>query len=188
LFGTIILGKRFVESFNVALYFAIREKENSHENGVIWLLNAHDLNEVRTKSTAIRVLGDSEENDYVTNFCHVREKGSGWTGLEIVAVLPPYTNPRILAQQGAFTLHENLELSLEELHERDISDRKVRKYLIKIEVPASMKNELGKMLELSAINEYFLFPDIEGLSKHLNEQYSYKISTRTSALPPIVTQ
>jgi hypothetical protein len=164
----------WTESFNVALYFAVREENFDQKDGAVWILNPFDLNEIRTKHYSVKVLGDSEEYDYVNNFCDVdpNDKKKRWEGMGIVSVLSPQINSRLVAQQAVFTLHIDLGLSLEQLQEKDAMSPNGRKYLEKVIIPADIKSELRQMLELSSVNEHSLFPDIEGLSKHLSKKYS----------------
>lgn len=83
---------------------------------------------------------------------------------------PPLNNPRIIAQQGWFTLHRysaetNEFVTLE--RNRDTSE-----YLNEVRIAAHARKELLKALSRHGVASHTLFPDLGGLSQYLNEYYS----------------
>ena len=81
---------------------------------------------------------------------------------EGVGKVKPYgTAPRVVRQSGIFTIHNpptlNIEDNLEEEHK-----------LEKIIIDSSYRRELRFELSHYGINELSLFPDVDGLSQHVN--------------------
>lgn len=83
---------------------------------------------------------------------------------------PPMNNPRIIAQQGWFTLHRFSEKSegfvpLEK--NRDTSD-----YLEEVHIASDSKREMLNALSGHGIASHTLFPDLSGLTQYLNKHHS----------------
>lgn len=90
---------------------------------------------------------------------------------EIGVYQPTASSNRIANQYGYFTIHKNPKTPL--------NDENKDGYLEKLIIPATLKIELTQMLNQYGINYLTLFPDLEGLSKHLSwfsENYDYWIS------------
>ncbi|WP_338376580.1 FRG domain-containing protein [uncultured Flavobacterium sp.] len=87
---------------------------------------------------------------------------------EIGLYQPSTSSNRLANQYGYFTIHKNPKKSL--------NDKNKNGYLEKLIIPANLKLELTQMLNQYGINYLTLFPDLEGLSKHLSwfaENYDY---------------
>lgn len=83
---------------------------------------------------------------------------------------PPMNNPRIIAQQGWFTVHKYANTSdgfvpLE--HNKDTKD-----YLEEVRIFGSAKKDLLKALAGHGISSHTLFPDLNGLTQHLNKVHA----------------
>lgn len=90
------------------------------------------------------------------------------TNIEIGLYQPNTSSNRLANQYGYFTIHKNPKTSL--------NDKNKEGYLEKLIIPANLKLELLQMLNQYGINYLTLFPDLEGLSKHLSwfaENYDY---------------
>lgn len=82
---------------------------------------------------------------------------------------PRLDNPRILAQHGWFTLHRYSKsaegfVALE-------SNTEIRGHLSEFRIPNGQRAQLLRSLDRHGINRRTLFPDLEGLCKHLNWQF-----------------
>lgn len=83
---------------------------------------------------------------------------------------PPMNNPRIIAQQGWFTVHRYSDKSegfvpLE--RNRDTKD-----YLDEVRIAGSAKRNLLQALAGHGISSHTLFPDLSGLTQHLNKVHA----------------
>ncbi len=77
---------------------------------------------------------------------------------DIVAIEGYNLYSRIQSQNGVFTLHSNISKPLEVLNPEAI---------IKIDIPEHVKFEAKRFLQLAGIDTFSLFPDLDGLVKHL---------------------
>lgn len=104
-------------------------------------------------------------------FCHmpnvfIVEQTSGpfKSSDNVFGYQPRAINQRILVQKGIFTWHGKPSNPLE-VHFRDI--KKTLPDLIYIEIPSKLKEAIIQELDNYGINDEFLFPDLEGLAKHI---------------------
>jgi hypothetical protein len=77
-----------------------------------------------------------------------------------IAILPPHTNDRIIAQQGSFTIHGHESIALDELAQRRGSSIR----LARITIDRANIPHLWRELELMGISEASLFPGLESLA------------------------
>ena len=84
-----------------------------------------------------------------------------------MAIAPIRSNPRILAQQGVFTVHGADMSGLEELFGVDSAADGVSSGLVKIEIDQQAAPGLCQDLEVLQIHEFALFPELPTLAKHL---------------------
>ncbi len=142
----------WTETFSVALHFAV--KNFSGRAADIWVLNASELNDVSCDRRVIQYPEADFEHDYYEYFIARQGKFIG----EVVAVRPTKTYLRVSAQKGIFTVHDNLSQGLDTLFPTSV---------VRIPLPKSALKGAVKFLELSGVNEYTLFPDLDGLSRWL---------------------
>jgi len=144
----------WTETFSVALYFAIK---NADKEAAVWILNPWELNE---RALKLRYLIDPLDLPY--NYyeyyveCTAKLEGS------VIAMSPLRHNPRLFHQRAGFTLHDDLETPLEYLHPSSIT---------KLVLEQSGFTDAKHFLELAGINEFTLFPDLDGLARELKRRY-----------------
>jgi hypothetical protein len=144
----------WTESFAIALFFALA---GEGEKPCIWILNPYALNEKSLKLLEILDVPDLEFT-YVDYFL----KQSRPFPAPGLAVRPRRHVRRIGQQLSAFTLHGDLHRPLDKVYP-DV----VRRFTI----PTSAILGAWEFLELTGLSEYTLFPDLDGLSRHLKRQY-----------------
>jgi hypothetical protein len=148
----------WTETFAVALYFAITECK--HEAS-IFFLDPYSLNKLTCGQDEILDLDADFKNDYYGYFIDDALKGEAFPG-NVIAIYPPRRNSRILAQKGVFTLHN---------HEQPL-DTMYAQCIRRFDLSAEALDEAKRFLELSGVNDYAIFPDLEGLSRHLKKRYA----------------
>jgi len=83
---------------------------------------------------------------------------------------PRQNNPRIVAQHGWFTLHrysaKDKKFVPLELHAR------IKNYITEIRIPATSREGMLRSLDRHGTNLRVLFPDLEGLCRHLNWKHN----------------
>ena len=153
------------ESLASALYFAVK---GDPLNPCIWVLNAYLLNKAARKKAGrpdieeIIVPGVDPLEDYFDHFVLHEDQGKKEWPFKLPIFLDvPWASDRIAAQKGYFTFHENAK-SLEE---------QVPNLVQKVEIPDSAIPDARKFLERAGVNEYTIFPDLEGFARHLKTRY-----------------
>lgn len=82
---------------------------------------------------------------------------------------PMLNNERIVAQHGWFTAHAYSNRSKRFVTlENNVN---TREHLTEITVPANLKKEILRRLSTFGVNNRTVFPDVNGLSSHLNWKY-----------------
>ena len=112
------------------------------------------------------------------------EKDKYWSQKKLngVGFIPRSISKRILNQSGVFTIHIPVSNPLRaspfspDHPEAELSN------LCKILIPSSFKQDLIKMLDFYGINSATIFPDLDGLSVHVNEMTKELKRTYTEAV------
>ena len=130
----------------VALWFVVENSPEKNERGVVWIL--------KTEPSDFR---DTEQdtnplNNKVTKIFRSR-----------------VMSRRISAQSGVFTVHR---ISDEGKVVQFESNATFREKLIKINIPAESFASIRKSLKMMGVNHSTIFPDIDGLCKHLERRFS----------------
>ncbi len=144
----------WTESFGTALYFAL------NGNGVtpcVWMLNPYDLNEVSYNSSSIP--NPLRDLDFSYTDAYTDKKRNPYRFP--IAIIAPRTSDRLFAQKGLFTLQGSDPRPIDQIPE-------LSKCIAKFEIPSDAIDDAKMFLKLSGINHYSIFPDLDGLAKHLN--------------------
>jgi hypothetical protein len=143
----------WTESFAVGLFFATSNWTRG--KAAVWMLNPLQLNLVSGGKEEIIA---PSKVDYWDRFTNIDQK--------TIAIYPIKNNTRIAAQHGVFTVQGNTLLSLEdEFKESLISQRALKK----IELSIDVREDALNFLRQNGINNFSLFPDLDGLAKYIND-------------------
>lgn len=145
----------WTENFSVALYFALRANK---PNPCVWILDPYNLNSQSFGSQAIFNTLTDLEFDYFKGF--IAESVA--PNKTPIAILPITQSMRVFVQKSVFTLHGTKRGGIEKLFPDCVT---------KIEIPGGAIPGARSFLNLSGVNEYFLFPDSDGLGRHLIEKH-----------------
>jgi hypothetical protein len=169
----------WTDNLGNALYFALRGHDPAADDGpCIWLLNGYALNEI---SASIKEPESPKEwfrelfaPQYVFDQSKVvfdaysdavaAGEGAGIYWEMPIAIYPEHKNYRLHAQRGYFTIHGKDSRPIEE---------QVPPLVREIKIPPELVGPALKFFERAGINEYSLFPDLDGLARHLNGMYGY---------------
>jgi hypothetical protein len=121
-----------------ALWFAVAQVPVQGQNGVVWTFHPSDRQRI---DVTVKKDGPLSENAV----CYFE---------------PSHVSPRIRAQEGCFTVQPETERPLEQTNGTS-------KRLKKIVIKASSFWYLRYQLDLYGLNESVLFPDLDGLCRHL---------------------
>ncbi len=140
----------------VALYFAVCEQQS--EEGVIYAYFPPLMDSLADESRVDRVGGQRiSTNDIGDNYPYF-------------GFIPSVVNPRIDRQSGLFTYHLWGSDAIE-------ANRKIM-------IPSDCKTDLKYTLGIMGVNESTVFPDLDGLSGHIN---SISISYPPEKPPAVAT-
>lgn len=143
-------------SLATALFFATQNWEEGNNKPSIWILNPSKLNEKLAGGGSL-VLPSGDFESYVSD-----EK------LQSAAIAPLYNSPRLIAQQGQFTLQGNFNGDLKA--EIDAKDSRHSDILMEIELSMDLKEDIFSYLHMNGVNDYSIFPDLDGLSRLVNKR------------------
>lgn len=152
----------WTETLGVAIYFALRDAAVT-ATPCVWLLNPYTLNEQSWGHDDFIVpeylLEDGYSlGDYLQDFSD--DAVFPWS--EPVAIYPVQRSNRLHAQRGYFTIHGENRKPLE-----TISSHAVRQVpLSRAAIPGAQE-----FLSIAGIDDHSLFPDLDGLTRHLHAKY-----------------
>jgi hypothetical protein len=159
-----------------ALYFALmgaQGKQNNRgktifeEAATVWILdpvkwNQYSLRRVSFKGGALAP-GDENLNGYIPS--------SSFSGILPLALYGVHNSPRIVAQQGVFTIFGKNTFPMEEICTRDNFPQDC---LIRITIKSSVIGSMRKSLLNHGITESVVFPDLEGLALEIKRHFGFE--------------
>ncbi|WP_051590594.1 FRG domain-containing protein [Flavobacterium daejeonense] len=130
----------------VALWFACENQQNINKNSYLYILSCDDDLQV-----------DLSKNQ------------SPFSSSLTKILRPTLNNERIVVQSGWFTAHKYSNkakrfVTLE-------TNSAIKTSLTQIEIPADIKKDILNKLSMFGINSRTVYPDVNGLSMHLNWKY-----------------
>jgi hypothetical protein len=156
-------------TFSVALYFALkpyifdtnfRAAQFARKRApCVWILDPFELNFSVTGTASILSPNLDFKSTYAEYF--ILDTAESLES-EVLAISPTRTDRRLAVQQGFFTLHSALFAPLE-----------VRQgsFLKKFVLPPTALDDALGFISLAGMNEYVLFPDLDGLARFLLERH-----------------
>lgn len=151
----------WTENFGTALYFALNGDGNTP---TIWMFNPYELNKISYKHEAIP--NPMRDLEFSYNECYIENEKKGFENP--IAIIPPRVGDRIFAQKGLFTIHGS---NLNALNKNS----EIKKCFKKFVIPKTAINDAKIFLKLAGINHYSIYPDLDGLSKHLVDSLIKKL-------------
>jgi hypothetical protein len=130
----------------VALWFACQDQYSMNESSFLYILSCDNNMQV-----------------------DISKNKSPFENNSTKILRPTLNNERIVAQSGWFTAHRYSKPSNQFVTlEKNIS---IKSKLTEIEIPAEFKKDLLRKLSMFGVNSRTVFPDVNGLSLHLNWKY-----------------
>ena len=176
----------WTESLATALYFALSDHVLGTSNSssrsrvgakriprygdrspVVWLLEAGRLNKLSIKYDSVVHTPGKLSNPYLPSSAVSKRRQSSAHGkIWPIAILPSRSNPRIVSQQGTFTLHGTRKLPLQEIARRfkGVS-------LGAVQLDLTRADALWSELETLGINQMTTFPDLDHIAEHIKRIY-----------------
>jgi hypothetical protein len=163
----------------VALFFATEPL--SEENTIdarVWILDPTWMNENFFQDTNLVIPFSLIADDFMNWWLPDRvsvgnpksfvDEGKSYTNQSPVAIYPSYTNDRLIAQQGMFTVHGSDVRPLEEqLYGVSPSNRRLG-YLT---IDGNYIDDIHRELAVLGVTEFSLMPDADHLAKYMKDYY-----------------
>lgn len=147
------------ESFGVALFFALKNWDGKR-NAAIWMLDPVKMNKINRNLEGLV----TPRNNYY-DFLSGKKTFPDLS----YALYPRKNSRRLIAQQGVFTLQGN---SLKPLDQENDGELVKQGYLKRIVIKPELWKDATAFLKLAGINNFTLFPDLDGLSAFIKETLS----------------
>jgi hypothetical protein len=147
----------WTQSFAVALYFAVSGMRQSP--AAVWILDPYALNKAAVGDEAIWMPQFDFPHTYFDYFLADKRKKFP---APVLAIYPPKNTTRLFAQRGVFTIHGDLDRPLEAIYPQSLK---------KIVIEPALQPEARRFLQLAGINEFALFPDLDGLARWLKHEH-----------------
>src|SRR5262249_32721017 len=110
-----------------------------------------------------RILYDAVDK---VDFDYYNAARTGFPNKLPIAMRPTWSNPRILAQAGGFTVHGRDEAPLDSLVDREIAKR--------VPIPHNIVYDLRHKIETEGTNHFTMLGGPEGLARQLANEYLAK--------------
>jgi hypothetical protein len=140
-----------------ALFFAVEDSNYDNQLGVLWQLRPTKMNKIMMGHETVLLLPHRSLATLLEPAFTGRQPGSSTAA----AVMAPEVDLRMAVQQSMFTIHRDKN-ALEK-------SSQAAKFLRKFIIPAESKKKLRYELRAFGVRRSSLFPDLENLSRDLEE-------------------
>ena len=148
----------WTNNLGVSLYFAVSSSV-LHSPMSLYIMDPIELNKLSNKK-GIHVLQDNTMGlSYIKNYVEREPFPARYP----IAAKCDSINQRVKAQSGMFTIHGDEENESDII--TTILDKKSAIY--RIDISSEAISSLNDYFDFSGINEYTIFPDIQGIASHL---------------------
>lgn len=150
----------WTSNLGIALYFATTSSIDDISMS-LYIVNPLELNALSGKNGIPILPNDSMGLSYVTNYIDRNPFPARYP----IAVKCDNINSRVKAQSGMFTIHgdENNREEIDIITE--LLDKKSSIY--KIEISTKAHDSIKEYFDITGIKDYTIFPDIQGIARHL---------------------
>jgi len=154
----------WTEGSLIALYFAVREPDNTYIPSV-YFMNPYWFDEFVYKKNEGEGIAYNTDDSAITEDHRSRllsYLGEGETPKYPICIDPPVINSRIHAQKSVFTIHGRLINPF-----RMLAKNNDKAQIVKIRFSTKKAEHIKQQLDGMGITEGTLFPDLEGLARDM---------------------
>lgn len=144
----------WTESPLVALYFAVEKPSRDGQEGGVWCLDPERLNELAGFERRVYCAGIDRELDVYTPT--ELKAAPVKTEFKPAALIAARSFPRLIAQQGVFTVIHRDSTALERIADSEL--------LARVRIPPSAKAPIRATLHALGINRLSMFPELQSVS------------------------
>jgi hypothetical protein len=154
----------------VALFFATEDPRQDSQNGLIWCVRRHDTNEALP--SRVRSVLKTQKGQMFTLATLREHFRKGLIDLDkepdpaLLWFEPPSLSPRIVNQYAFFSVMTHVE----NRHCEWLA--KLPKCYWRVSVPAALKSEVRRRLQVMNITERMIYTGLEGIARWIRAYYS----------------
>jgi hypothetical protein len=142
----------WTESALAALYFSVENTVHDDKDGVVWCLDPYRLNKLAGREDLQCAGIDDELDPYTIESLHKTIAG---TDFKPVAVIAPRSFPRLVAQQGVFTVTHREQVALDTVDQPHL--------LARVQVKSKAKPAIRVALKALGITRLTMYPELQSL-------------------------
>jgi hypothetical protein len=142
------------EVLGVAVFFAILRDTGT--DSCVYVLNPKALNLEATGASAVK-RRDVKDFDYKKVYW---QRDAAILPSRPIAMEPDFQNPRILAQKGKFTIHNDNPAPL---------DEQCPSCVKRVVLPYSARSGAREFLQFANLNQFSVFPDMVGIAPFIRD-------------------
>lgn len=148
----------------IALFFALTPEENITDDRIIWAIDPFLLNKEYSGNETLFTPNSYSDDDENVDLYLPRTlfKSSENIPSHPIAIEPTFSNNRIFAQQGCFTLHGSDTNTIDEFYQKKNIDK-----IIKIRIKCNEVKKIYKELNNLGIREDIIYQDLNSLSRRI---------------------
>jgi len=162
----------------MALFFALDSNRDSLNNPIIALLSPTvlidyafvEIGASTKKSGSMLYPGEHSTFKWITNILAESKLSQDEIPNSPISLLPPYSDPRIIAQRSCFTLFGKEINGFNKNGEHIVCPCCGRRIISKLVIDGREKNNLRKELTRIGISSGKVFPGLDGLAKEITEE------------------
>lgn len=137
----------------LALYFAVRN-EPGVQDAAVWIIDPWSMNKKTVGRAELLLTSDKAAEAYLPPI-YTHSKGVPKLP---AAIVPSHNSDRITVQRGTFTVHGSSKEGVQEV----FTDR-----LIRVVIPRADSIPIKRLLRMSGIGEFTVFPELDGLCREI---------------------
>lgn len=155
----------WTEGYLFALFFALKlnKGDNAFQDPCIWIIDPQELNKFSINKAEIIRSNDNQNKEILSEYLNFTNQNNELP----IAISPTYSNERVLRQKGCFTLHSG-NSTINSVYKKNKSSQ-----IVKLNISNKERSQILEQLKLAGISESSIFPDLEGLSRELNEKHKF---------------
>jgi hypothetical protein len=139
---------------------------HDQDSPTIWMLDAGSLNNWSTGIDASFSPPHHKVTPYLWDQLRASQPSDAqWP----IAIAPPRQNPRIVAQQGNFTIHGHLDTAIDDLAQHHDPDEKIQ--LACIALDRSNLAFIWDELRLAGVTRFSIYQDLDSVAEHVKWVY-----------------
>jgi FRG domain len=150
----------WTETFAIAVYFALKDMKRG-QDAAIWILDPYALNEKWYNHPVVCNVHDDFDFEYEKYFASARAEDNELFPTDVAAIFGSPKHTRMRSQRSYFTLHRDVRAPLDRIHP-DVLDH--------IRISDSCFDDATRFIEHAGINEFAVFPDLDGLVRFINQE------------------